>query len=206
MKRESQPSQHTQLLSGADFLEFVIDFAQKDLTRLRQGDWQNLREDFETYLSRHAHVSIEGASGTCMLVSPTEPPLPENFELRHFQALQRVTLPLLQQIASQQGQFGIFPVPMSLVPHGFDGGTPGRHQLLVHGDTEQSFLTLVLWLIHQEPADRILACPECERLFYRVKQQAYCSRKCGNRVTVRNWRARVQASAATKDATVILKP
>jgi len=37
---------HT-LRSGADFLQFAVAFAQMDLERLRQGDWLNLREEFE---------------------------------------------------------------------------------------------------------------------------------------------------------------
>jgi hypothetical protein len=195
MKHEPSPQPRYELLSGAEFLEFVISLAQMDLGALRQGDWLNLREDFETYMGREGFVSIEGASGACILATPTQPPLPENFELQHFQALQRVTLPLLQQFASQVGSLSIFTdVALSLFPHGFNKSTPGRNQVVIHGATEQCFLTLLIWLLHQEPPDRILACPECQTLFYRIKQQAYCSRKCGNRATVRNWRARNETS------------
>jgi hypothetical protein len=201
MKHETLPTSSAPLLSGTEFLQFAIEFAQMNLDDLREGDWLNLREDFETYTSRRGWVSIESVSGACVLVSCVEPPLPENFELRHFQALQRVTLPLLRQIASQTGSFSTFAdVLIALFPHGWNGSTPGRHQVVIKGTTEQCFLNLIFWLVMQEPPDRILACPECQTLFYRVKQQAYCSRKCGNRVTVRNFRARIQGGSVTKEA------
>jgi len=183
------------LLSGSNFLKFVIDFVQKDLQHMRQGDWLNLCDDFEMYLSRKGQHAIAGPTGTCILATPTHPPLPEHFEVRHFEALQRVTLPLVRQLASQTGSFSLFPSPVNVVPHGCDGGAPGRNQLVVHGDTEQCFLTVLVWLVHQEPPDRILACPECGRFFYRVKQQVYCSRTCGNRMTVRHFRARAQVKS-----------
>jgi endogenous inhibitor of DNA gyrase (YacG/DUF329 family) len=31
-------------------------------------------------------------------------------------------------------------------------------------------------------------CPECQTVFYRVRKQQYCSRRCTNRANMRQWR------------------
>ena len=66
--------------------------------------------------------------------------------------------------------------------------------LRVHGTLHQLFNEHVLYLLGHESPDRILRCPECSTIFYRIQKQAYCSRKCGNRVTQRRWRERQEAS------------
>ena len=198
MKQEtSTPLPHT-LRPGADFLQFAVALAQMDLARLRSGDWTNLREDFETYLG---HTSWIGASGNCIRAHPVASeasPLPWQFARPHFQALQQQILPLLQDEARATIPVGtMYTVAHIWYLHGLDGLTPGRRELVVSGDTAECFGRILTWLLEQEPPERILACPECGTLFYRHKQQAYCTRKCGNRMTVRNYRARLAATSST---------
>ena len=196
---------HT-LRSGADFLQFAVAFAQMDLERLRQGDWLNLREEFEASLGR---TSFIGASGNCILAHPTDPPmlpdfrpqdfpLPQDYTAQDFQKLQTMLLPHLQDESSGSTiPVGTaYTLAYQWVMHGLDRSTPGRRQLIVSGVTSECFLRILTWLLEQEPPGRILACPECRTLFYRFKQQAYCSRKCGNRLTVRNFRARQAAGSS----------
>ena len=185
---------HT-LRPGADFLQFAVAFAQMDLARLRPGDWTNLREDFEAYLG---HTSWIGASGNCIRAHPVASPLPWQFELPHFQALQQQILPLLQDEARATIPVGtMYTVAMIWYIHGESQSTPGRRQCIISGGTAECFSRILTWLLEQEPPERILACPECGTLFYRHKQQAYCTRKCGNRMTVRNYRARLAATSST---------
>jgi hypothetical protein len=187
------------LTNAADFLLFVVEFAQTDLETLRAGDWLNLRENFATFLGRRDQRSILHPSGTAFLASPTHPPLPENFSPQDFAVLQAELTPFLAQLAAHsvhatsdpQYSISLFKnVEISLHPHGAFRNIPGVHQIVIHGSTDSCFWAILHWLIAQEPPGRILACPECKRLFYRVKQQAFCSRPCMNRVTVRQWRAR----------------
>jgi hypothetical protein len=51
MKPDTLPLAHT-LVPGAVFLLFVVEFVQQDLAHVRQGDWINIKEDFEAYLRR----------------------------------------------------------------------------------------------------------------------------------------------------------
>jgi len=200
MKHESFSQATHRLRSGADFLQFAVAFAQLDLARLRPGDWLNLREDFEAYMGR---TSLIGASGNCILAypvkdgitddpsgSPMEYPLPHEFTQQDFKALQERILPAVQSEAAGILWGMAHCVSEITVMHGLHRSTLGRRQLVISAPAAACFLKIFAWLIEQEPPERILACPECGRFFYRVKQQAYCTRKCGNRLTVRNYRAR----------------
>src|SRR5262249_26342123 len=44
-------------------------------------------------------------------------------------------------------------------------------------------------VLMEEGTSQVQACPECGRLFYRVRKQKYCSKTCINRVSRRNWLA-----------------
>ena len=206
MKQETPTPFSHSLRPGADFLQFAVAFAQRDLTRLRPGDWTNLREDFEMSLG---HTSWIGASGNCIRAHPAAAPaspLPGHFALQHFQTLQQQLLPLLQDEAhATMPAETSYPVAHVWYVHGLDGLTPGRRELVVSGDPAECFGRILTWLLEQEPPGRILACPECGTLFYRYKQQAYCTRKCGNRLTVRNFRARVAATSSTSTPTIELQ-
>lgn len=196
---------HT-LRPGADFLQFVVAFVQRDLLRLRAGDWTNLREDFETSLG---HTSWIAASGNCIRAHPVgsgASPLPWDFALEHFQALQQQVLPFLQDEARAISPVGtMYTLAHVWYIDGVGGVTPGRRELVVRGDTAECFHRILTWLVDQEPPRRILACPECGTLFYRYKQQAYCTRKCGNRLTVRNFRARLVGISRTSTPTIELQ-
>jgi hypothetical protein len=204
MKHESFPIESSpQLRPGADFLRFAVTVAQLDLERLRQGDWLNLREEFELYMGQ---ASLIGASGNCILAYPVKDgvhgssmvwPLPHEFTPQDFQALKEQILPLVQSEANGVQWATMYPVCESTVLHGLHRSTPGRRQLVISAPATACFLRIFAWLIGQEPPERILACPECGRYFYRVKQQAYCSRACGNRLVVRNYRKRLLSATST---------
>jgi hypothetical protein len=51
------------------------------------------------------------------------------------------------------------------------------------------FFIRVGLLLMEEGVSRIQNCPECGRVFYRVRKQLYCSKTCINRVTRRKWLA-----------------
>src|SRR5262249_12045963 len=48
------------------------------------------------------------------------------------------------------------------------------------------FIRFGLTLI-QEGVSQLSICPECRRIFYRVRKQKYCSKTCINRVSRRKW-------------------
>ena len=50
------------------------------------------------------------------------------------------------------------------------------------------FLWILSHLLEQGPTDAIRQCPECETIFYRVRKQQYCTRRCVARASMRKWR------------------
>jgi hypothetical protein len=72
------------------------------------------------------------------------------------------------------------------------------------GSIPALFLETLFWLIVSCP-DRIRRCPECERLFVRIRKQEYCSRTCVNRVNKRDWRKAQEAKAKAQKRRVIKK-
>jgi hypothetical protein len=59
--------------------------------------------------------------------------------------------------------------------------------LLIDGDLRNLFLVTLAFLLNQDIA-HVQRCPECGRVFYRVRKQRYCSRRCTNRTNMRKWR------------------
>src|SRR5262245_37445185 len=63
------------------------------------------------------------------------------------------------------------------------------------------FLLVAFMLLKEVGTDHILRCPECGALFYRGKNQRYCSRPCVNRVSQRNWQERHLTARLTGSST-----
>jgi hypothetical protein len=50
------------------------------------------------------------------------------------------------------------------------------------------FLMKLLLLLNEQSLDNVSDCPECGKIFYRIRRQKYCSPKCTNTATVRAYR------------------
>ena len=61
-------------------------------------------------------------------------------------------------------------------------GADGRSCLVATGPALDVFRFLCYILLSMEPSNRILRCPECQTIFYRVRRQQYCSPACTNKV------------------------
>jgi hypothetical protein len=67
-------------------------------------------------------------------------------------------------------------------------GEPERRILTPIGPTRDVFLWILSHLLEQGPTDAIRQCPECDTIFYRVRKQQYCTRRCVMRASMRKWR------------------
>jgi hypothetical protein len=76
----------------------------------------------------------------------------------------------------------------------------GRCVLCVEGDTRGTFLTTLLFLLAQQPTNRVSKCPECSKIFLRVRKQQFCGRTCVNRANKRAWRQTPKGRAAVSRA------
>src|SRR5919197_2968064 len=82
----------------------------------------------------------------------------------------------------------LIPICLDLLNFGYVPSLAGRNMLEVSGTTQNVFLVVLYVLLSREPTDRILRCPECQTVFYRIRKQQYCSRPCVHRAAVRKWR------------------
>lgn len=196
MKQHQLSFQKALIAIRLERLHMAVSFAQMELATLREGDWLNLREDFLAFLGhsrnpdRWLAISDAGGLGS----DACEAPLPKDFSEQDFRALQAEVLTIIRAAAGDN--MGAKPptitVHTALWVRPLDGGSSpcGGYQTHIWGATRDQFLFLLLDALRQEPPDRILRCPACHTLFVRAYTQAYCSRRCTNRATVRNWRTR----------------
>ena len=192
--------------TDAERLQFVIRFAQMDLDTLRPGDWLNLRDDLGSFLTGSLYGQEYYAGDTPMgrdvEVRPMDPPFPYEYPEDAFRELQEETRHILRTmvVAPRAGHSVWAPIPLQvqLATPSLDGLIPatGQHLLIAEGATRDMFLLLVFVLLARGSTVRILRCPECSTIFYRVGKQLYCSRTCSNRANVRTWRQREEVKQA----------
>lgn len=72
------------------------------------------------------------------------------------------------------------PIPMTLrVSLGNDGESVDRHFLALHGSPKDVFLAIVLVLLAHGTTAKVMACPECHKVFVRAnRRQTHCGKKC----------------------------
>jgi hypothetical protein len=183
-------------------LEFAIRLAQMDLDRLRPGDWLNLRDDLDAFLGRNLVnwlVSQEDPGAPLVAIGdivgvPTEAPYPEQYTMDDFRVLQQETKRILSRMLDQREGVDVPSSPLlisvrcDLMNFGYVPSLAGRNMLEVSGTTQNTFHMVLYTLLSREPTDRILRCPECQTIFYRVRKQQYCSRPCVHRAAARKWR------------------
>jgi hypothetical protein len=179
-------------------LKFVVKFAGMDLDHLRDGDWLNLREDLQSFVSVDQFM-IEG-------------PSPHEYTTDEIRALQRELRQVLEDLVAKRepsgnhwpltqytklidlGRLALGVTPLDPL------GMPGHNMLRAQAPARNVFFLHLWFLLGQEPTGRILRCPECGTIFYRVRGQRYCTRRCVNRVNRRDWveAKRQRASTASE--------
>jgi hypothetical protein len=190
-------------------LAFAVGFAQMDLSRLRPGDWLNLREDVTAFLglTPESMTPLASLGGISVGVYP---PYPQELTEEQFEFLRIRTYDLLvskmENIA--MAQVGEPPTENDSVP--FPGGNimfmvrpyapEWRAVPEFRGLTSDMFLLILTLLLGQQPPDRIRRCPECQKLFLRIRKQGYCGRTCVNRVNKRTWREAQEMKAQQRPA------
>lgn len=179
-------------------LSFVIDFAQMDLRSLKKEKWASLRVQLSMFLAGERDI----AKGHILFSTSDiqDADTPSIFRL------QLETRELLQQLVRNRnvtagGELRVSQVRVDgldcvIVPalDSFDWKTDtrlcvGRNQLWISGPPRDAFLMTLLLLLVNESTDRIRVCPECERIFLRIRRQEFCSSRCVDRRNKRQWRS-----------------
>ena len=180
--------------TDAERLQFVIRFAQMDLDTLRPGDWLNLRDDLGSFLTGslygHEYYAGDTPIGGDVEVCPMDPPYPLEYPEDAFRELQQETRYILRTMVvdSRAGHSVWDPISLQarLATPSLDGLIPatGQHLLIAEGATRDMFLLLLFVLLARGSTARILHCPDCSTIFYRVGKQLYCSRTCSNQTNM----------------------
>lgn len=172
-------------------LKFIVKLAQERLSALRPGDLLNLRDDFVSFFYAEKGQDIRGPIGE--VVTPFEQPLPQNYSIEDFEALQKEVYAILSEIVTGRDR-GTPSAPeceikAKLMAFSFHG-IKNRSMLMLRGSTRDMFLLRLYLLLSQEPVNRILRCkaPDCDRIFYRERKQEFCSTKCTNRAYMKEYR------------------
>jgi hypothetical protein len=174
------------MMTGEERLKFVVQFAGMDLDRLRPGDRLNLLDDLGDFLTNDI-VIVDGLP-------------PQKFRAGELRDLQReVKRVLTEMVAKRELPGNHLPlanfIPLIELEDATLGITPldslnmpGRNLFRVKLPVRGAFFLTLGVLLWQEPTHRILQCPECNTIFYRVRNQQYCGRTCVNRANKRAWR------------------
>jgi hypothetical protein len=107
---------------------------------------------------------------------------------------------VLEHLAHWKRDFGVFGNGAAILQSGVavrteirmslgnDGEKPNRHLLAVQGPPKDVFLAVILMILAQGANTKILACPECHKVFFRSnRRQTHCGKQCYDR---RYWRER----------------
>lgn len=184
-------------------LAFAVAFAQMDLSQFRPGDWLNLRGDLTSFLGL-TPGSVTPLASLGGIEAVIADPHPQEWAEKDFEKLQKTTYGLLVSKAEDIEMAQIREPSTEKGPRTendsrpFSGGnllfvvaprSPGRPAFpTFYGSASNMFFLILALLLGQQPSDRIRRCPECQRLFLRIRKQEYCSRMCVNRVNKRTWR------------------
>jgi len=184
-------------------LVWVLTFAQRDLTRLSEGDWLNLTEEMTAFiLTSHVPrlfneeeiLEFGKAHPYPVVFSPEFLSTPPSRE--EIQQLQTEINGVLTDLLTQ-GRVEIGKLSMEVKLYTW--GTPPKYGLSENFEDLQSavlYRICQLWGAH---GDRVKRCPACQRLFVAGRpNQHYCSPRCQNRVKVQEYRKRLRAGITAK--------
>ena len=167
---------------------FIADFADMDLEQMREGDWINLQEDLAHFLPTQAD---EGFT----LFDAEEDPEAKKYPKPKIVELQKVVRYLLpSDLAGWDTTSAIawhelhprdnpLEIKITASYETFPGGV-----LYAHGKfRDMFFLNLVSLRQRRDVVSKVKRCPECNRIFYRVRRQKYCSGPCVTAANKREW-------------------
>lgn len=172
--------------SNESRVQWLLDFAYRDLKSMSPGDLLNLREDVKAFFGgaqnrayRDPPAIVAGAINEFL----------DTADARWFGRLQARARALLgpRFAPHDWSKPQALPLPVGITPRfGFAvAGVKGWSVLMLttkngKAAAESAVLfVLMLALALTNSGDRIQLCPSCkERLFWRARRQKYCSSKC----------------------------
>jgi hypothetical protein len=197
------------MTSRLSLIEFAVQFANVTVSALRPGDRLNLIEDFEAIFTVGPSVEGQAEEGTFdERATGGIVPVPSPWNgLRDLQdadleEIQSEVRQLLRAAALSQlrntghRRFGSnLRAESTAYALSFRGSVrfymgPRGHELFLYDEPKGAFLLTLILTLNQMTTIPVGICAEDQRLFYRVRRQLYCSRRCVLRANKRAWRTR----------------
>ena len=189
-------------------IQFLLDFAYRDVAEMTRGDRFNLEDDFKAFLgfdvvrSSTEPIVIFGSAWTLDHVRKADvawlrrlqkrikdlfaPPPTSTGRGAPMQASKRRQNERRQKIEPFK-----FPQGYALLR---DGGSTVIQILAFSGGgkvAEDEIITIASLTLATMDSDRLQLCPECEeRFFWRVRRQKYCTPSCRQDANYQAWLAR----------------
>ena len=194
-KTKSNPyGSKARMQTDVERIRFAIDFAQADLKTMRRGDRQNLLDDlflfahlvpFQTEEEADIEVKSDDvffARKNAAREMPDEQI--ERLRVQFLKILQGLSMPAGR---SRFAEIGTLPGLRFYLGEGADKQTI----VFAYSDDARDVVIYRLIRLLESSANtrRLQLCPECERIFLKVKRQKYCSTRCASRAYMREYRA-----------------
>jgi len=205
MKQKSDAYTSQRISSAVQRLQWLVQFVEMDLDALRPWAWSKLREDLAAFLrTPWHHLYWEGShlqmANDQILVMTSEGDCPDaTIRTVHHDAR---TIIYDMVVASREGTENptlSLPLSLNLALDAMGDTSTHTPVLIATGAMRDLFLLVTFLLLKEVGTDHILRCPECGALFYRGKNQRYCSRPCVNRVSQRRWQERHGKASLLQD-------
>lgn len=174
--------------SQEDRVQWLVDFAYRDLGKFREGDWLNLRDDLAAFFGKSLNVSPT-VLGSRAAVDYVKTGATSDW----FGKLQRQVRAMLRSRFSERSYPDIeddaVELPSRYVLTGYQGWT--LMELVSEKgaeSAEREILFVASLALATTDSARIQLCPSCEqRLFWRKGRQKYCSDKCRHHESYQAW-------------------
>lgn len=179
--------------TDADRVRFAVRFASEPLSTL---GLKRVRHELAAFLG----LTREGAAppgGFGVQVSTVRPPYPWQYSRGRLVQLQRDAYHLLADAVEGRGLHATTISDSQELSAGVIGPARTR-RLRIGGSVRAAFLLTLAFLIAGKGAVPVLKCPECGRLFVRVRRQKYCSSTCTDRAVWRNYPEHKKRAARLK--------
>lgn len=168
-------------------LRWLIDFIQRDLSDLREGEWLDLCDDllvFSLQIPRAASLSA---------LRRLHPVYRKTVDHRSMRVVQRNLRQMVEAMVVVPRTLGDWPIPRTIGRYHLCRDFNGKiTQAFVHeGSGKFSYpnAAIAAAINTLTGADRrILRCIECRRVFLAVRRQVYCTSACSQKARTRRFR------------------
>lgn len=177
--------QVNRMKTDADRVRFAVRFASEPLPQSARG-LDKLRRELAAFLGMTRRGGDKEPGGFGVEVNAVRPPHPWDYTLAQLFMLQEDARQMIEAaVDGRGGHSTVISDDQEIIADVV--GLPTTRTLRIGGSVRAGFLLTLAFLLAGTGAPPVLKCPECGRLFVRVRRQKYCRDECTDRATWRNY-------------------